>query len=311
MALFRMLQLVPLIALLCPAMSFAQPVQDHWLVGVWDAPTGRLIEVTSVQADGTAQGTMGIAGQGQGPAKITVNGDRMRLVNAINNAFDMTLSGDGRMTGTVTSAKDGSVQPYSATKRKRCTEPMAAGLESPSAPTYCLLDSWTFSTGRTERVVTVSSDGSSFSGRVGGCGGCIIQYNKDLRPVKILTADGGEPNWMQLTLGSFGPDWNYLDFPLTAKKTWRISSTALFRGNTAPVTVDVTVVGHEEVRTKAGTFKAAKIQYDWKATFGGEGRGVRSWTDTWWWSPETKSIVKYTTTTTGAQDWELVSYSLK
>jgi hypothetical protein len=310
MALSRTLQLVLLIALLSPATPFAQPAQEHWLVGVWEAP-GRLIEVTSVQADGTAQGSMGIAGQGQGPARITVTGNRMRLVNAINNAFDMTLSGDDRMTGTVTSAKDGSVQPYTVTKRKRCTEPMAAGLESSAAPTYCLLDSWTFSTGNIERVITVSSDAYTFQGRVGGCGGCLVQYSRDLRPMKVVTPDGGEPNWMQLRLASFGRDWNYLDFPLTPKKTWRISSTALFSGRVAPVTVDATVVGHEEVRTKAGTFKAAKIQYDWKATFGGEGRGMASWTNTWWWSPETKSIVKFTTTTAGAQDWELVSYSLK
>jgi hypothetical protein len=54
MSLSRALQLVLLIGLLYPTMSLAQPIQGHWLVGVWEGPAGRLIGVTSVLTTTTA-----------------------------------------------------------------------------------------------------------------------------------------------------------------------------------------------------------------------------------------------------------------
>lgn len=278
MAPSRTLRFLLLVALLCPAVASAQPTQEHWLVGLWDGPAGRVIDVTSVSPDGTAQGTMGIGAQ-QGQAKITVEGPRMRLVNAINNVFNLALEGDEQLKGTVTVANDGSVQPWAATKRKRCTEPVPADAPSVTTPKYCFLDTWTYSHGGSQRVVSVTPEGFAISG-VGGCGSCITHYDKDLRTLKITSPDGGEPNWQTLGFVPLGSEWKLLEFPLAPKRAWRISSKALFRGNMAPTTVDARVVGYENITTRAGTFKAFKIQYDWSATFGGEGRGMRNWINT-------------------------------
>ena len=102
-----------------------------------------------------------------------------------------------------------------------------------------------------------------------------------------------------------------VDFPLTPGQKWRVSSKALFRGNLAPATVDVAVIGLEDVTTKAGTFKAYKIQHSWAAVFGGEGSGMVSWISEGWFSPEAKWFVKFTSTARNARDFELVSYSVK
>src|SRR5262245_50526918 len=299
-----------ILAVLLPGLASAQPSQEHWLVGLWDGPQDRVIDVTAVRADGTAQGTMGIGAQ-QGQAQITVDGSKMRLVNSINNVFTLTLDGDGQLEGTVTVAKDGSVHPWSATRRKRCSEPTPADAVPFPTPKFCFLDTWTFSNGGTQRVVSVTADGFAISGVAGCGGGCLTHYDNDLRTLKITAPDGGNPNWQALNFVPLGPEWKLLDFPLAPKKSWRVSSKAMCRGNMAPTTVDARVIAYEDVTTKAGTFKAFKIQYDWAVTFGGEGRGMRNWINTWWWSPQTRSIVKYTTTAPGGQEFELVSYSLK
>jgi len=88
-----------------------------------------------------------------------------------------------------------------------------------------------------------------------------------------------------LSLLTFAPN---LDFPLTVGKQWSREYKTTYVGGTKQVARKVTyeVKGVEEVTTQAGTFRAFKLESDDRS-------GPRDyWTTTYWYSPETKSIVK-------------------
>ena len=80
---------------------------------------------------------------------------------------------------------------------------------------------------------------------------------------------------------------NYVNFPLSEGKGWDISFIERTPGTTKSETrkVSYKVLGIESVTTRAGEFKSFKI----KRT----SSGARSyWVDEYYYSPETKSIVK-------------------
>ena len=106
-----------------------------------------------------------------------------------------------------------------------------------------------------------------------------------------------------------GPGWKFIDWPLEVGKTWSFSARGFFQQRSSPYDVAVKVQSYEDVKTKAGTFKAFKIQYDWK-TSDNFGR-TYTWTVTSWFAPEVKNLVKSTSTSSTGREWELVSYSLK
>ena len=106
-----------------------------------------------------------------------------------------------------------------------------------------------------------------------------------------------------------GPQWKFYDWPLEARKSWDFVATAFTRGQTQVVTVQTSVLAYEDVKTKAGMFKAYKLQRNW--TMRWPGHTGSSWITTVWWAPEVKSLVKSMSTSPGSTDWELVSYSVK
>jgi hypothetical protein len=60
---------------------------------------------------------------------------------------------------------------------------------------------------------------------------------------------------------------------------------------------------------EAGTFKAFQIDRSWriKVSTGPS----PNWSDTVWWAPDVKSVVKFESGARNAQNWELISYTLK
>jgi hypothetical protein len=87
-----------------------------------------------------------------------------------------------------------------------------------------------------------------------------------------------------LNMLTFGPN---LDFPLTAGKQWSRDYKGTYVGSNKPIARKITyeVKGMEEVSTAAGTFRAFKLESD--------DRSSRDYfTTTYWYSPETRSIVK-------------------
>jgi hypothetical protein len=80
-----------------------------------------------------------------------------------------------------------------------------------------------------------------------------------------------------------------LNFPLTVGKQWTRDYKGTYIGSSKTMARKVTyeVKGIEQVTTPAGTFRAFKLESDDRA-------GPRDfWVTNYWYSPETKSIVKY------------------
>jgi hypothetical protein len=108
--------------------------------------------------------------------------------------------------------------------------------------------------------------------------------------MKIASVEGSQKEALDarppalLALLTFAPN---LDFPLTVGKQWTRDYKGTFVGSNRPVARKVTyeVKSIEQVTTPAGTFRAFKLESD--------DRGPRDfWTTTYWYSPETRSIVK-------------------
>lgn len=88
-----------------------------------------------------------------------------------------------------------------------------------------------------------------------------------------------------LALLTFAPN---LNFPLTVGKQWSRDYKGTYIGSSKPIARKVTyeVKGIEQVTTPAGTFRAFKLESDDRAG------GRDYFTTTYWYSPETRSIVK-------------------
>ena len=110
LSLTKRLGLILAAILLSSHATVAQPSPRHWLIGWWEgdlqapgmANPGRVILVTSVAADGNAQGRMGLSGQPLGPAEIRVTGTQVHVVNAIKSVGEFTRQDDDQLVGTLT-----------------------------------------------------------------------------------------------------------------------------------------------------------------------------------------------------------------
>jgi hypothetical protein len=110
-----------------------------------------------------------------------------------------------------------------------------------------------------------------------------IVYGK----LKIAAVNGSQKEELDPRPGSlvnlltFGPN---LNFPLAVGKQWERHYKIPYLGSRKEINYEVK--GIEQVTTTAGTFKAFELESDDRA-------GPRDyWVTTYWYSPETKSIVK-------------------
>lgn len=183
-----------------------------------------------------------------------------------------------------------------------------ADAQSYGPPTHSVGDTWKRSNGLELTVVRVDENGVEMTGLLRTCPTCITRYSKNLTILDIVQADGKPLDVTQHGFLPIGSDWRFFDFPLELKKTWRFTPQGWFRGSSARYTVDATVVAFEDVKTKAGIFKAYKINYEWTVhTSFGDFR----WNTQYWFAPDVKFGVKGTSTARGVEDWELISYKVK
>lgn len=187
-----------------------------------------------------------------------------------------------------------------------------AHAQSYGPPTFAVGDTWKRSNGREIKVVKADETGIEATGYLQTCPTCVHRMDKNLTILEVVQADGKPIDVTQHRFVPLGSDWKLLDFPLEVKRTWRITPQGFFRGSPAKYTVESTVVAYEDVKTKAGTFKAYKIQQAWTLYFRPQ-QVIRevSWTNVLWFAPDAKATVKFTSTNQNTQDWEVVSYSLK
>lgn len=108
------------------------------------------------------------------------------------------------------------------------------------------------------------------------------------------------------------------NFPLTIGKSWENTFSSRAAGTTVSETENryfekFKVLGFEEVKVQAGTFRAIKIEY-WQEGMSSSGRSWagKAW---YWYVPEVKYIVKWqhemNPVWLRVPDWELASFDLK
>ncbi len=109
--------------------------------------------------------------------------------------------------------------------------------------------------------------------------------------MKVAALNGSEKENLEprpaplIAMLTFGPN---LDFPLTVGKQWTRDYKGTYVGSSKQMSRKITyeVKGIEQVTTPAGTYRAFKLESDDRA-------GQRDYfTTTYWYSPETRSIVK-------------------
>ena len=143
------------------------------------------------------------------------------------------------------------------------------------------------------------------------CPACLVHFGKDALFTGVITYADGKPLDVTTVQGAFfGPGWRFYDWPLEIKKKWSFSGDGYFRAQSQRYDVDAVVKSYEEVKTKAGTFQALKIEYSW--SIDNRQFGWRAtWATTTWFAPEAKGPVKFKTTARDGIEWKLLSYSLK
>jgi hypothetical protein len=181
--------------------------------------------------------------------------------------------------------------------------------QSTTPPTRSVGDTWKLSDGRVITVIKVEEGWASTIGGLRDCPTCITR-SKDLNFDGTVRDASGNPVDVMKMQGVFvGPDWKFYDWPLEVGKQWRFSAMGFVNQASRQYDVASVVKAVEEVKTKAGTFKAFKIQSDWSfpQSFGPPVK----WINTTWYAPDAKIAVKFTTTSRFGTEWELESFTLK
>jgi len=149
-------------------------------------------------------------------------------------------------------------------------------------------DMWSYTNGLVTKVVKVSEDGE-VQIRSRPCPTCQWVLDKDGTLLQVLTEDGKPAD-----TGSFGflpIGMKLTQWPLEPGKKWRVEATGLSRGDNRPYVIDCTVSALEDVKTKAGTFKAYRIDRSWKIKVSYSGPSP-NWNDAIWIAPAVKGLVK-------------------
>ena len=121
-------------------------------------------------------------------------------------------------------------------------------------------------------------------------------------------------------IGNPSDELQYLQFPLAVGKKWKANYQITFRGANRAVnrTGDSSVTGMEAVTTPAGTFRSFKIERQDTGGAGAPGVNPPRMVSTYYYSPETRCVVKYsleiydrTGGSLGKREIELVKFGSK
>jgi hypothetical protein len=191
---------------------------------------------------------------------------------------------------------------------------VAVTLESPAvaqpmtAPAYAVGDSWAYTDGRQIAVVKVDDGAPIMAGPLAVCPACLVHYDRNLAIRKVTDPAGKPVEAAKIDFLALGPDWKFYAFPLQVKKTWTFSAEALLRGKPQRFDVSVVVAALEDVQTKAGSFKAFKMERTWTTAQAGQ---PSTFTDIVWFAPSAKFPVKFQSSRAGVKPGELTAYTVK
>lgn len=176
------------------------------------------------------------------------------------------------------------------------------------APRFAVGDSWTYTDGRQIKVVKIEDGGAVMTGAFAVCPACVAHYDRNLAIRKVTDTEGKPVEAARLDFLALGPDWKFYAFPLEVKKAWAFSAEGLLRGKPQRFDVAVAVTALEDVATKAGTFKAFKMERTWSFAQGGQ---PNRFTDVVWFAPKAKFPVKFQSSRSGVKPGELSAYTVK
>ena len=150
-------------------------------------------------------------------------------------------------------------------------------------------------------------------------------YELTYRPDRIvMRLEGGEKSEVRQAVGelrrmlAIDDDRQLLQFPLSVGKTWSTQYRQEASNGVRNLTTETNVTGLEEIATPAGKFSAFKVER-WGSSGGVPRRGkapgskTRNYEWTYYYSPQTQSIVKYTYEDEegGKREIELVKFTAK
>ena len=191
---------------------------------------------------------------------------------------------------------------------------LAVALESPAfaqpvaSPAYTVGDSWPHTVGRQIAVVKVEDGAPIMAGPLAVCPTCLVHYHRNLAIRKGTDPAGKAGEAAKIDFLALGPEWKFYAFPLQVKKTWSFSAEGLLRGKPQRFDVSVVVAALEDVETKAGRFKAFKMERTWTTTQAGQ---PSKFTDIVWFAPSAKFPVKFQSSRAGVKPGELTAYKVK
>ena len=172
-------------------------------------------------------------------------------------------------------------------------------------PTRTVGDTWSYTNGNVITIVKMSAEGEVQT-RSSQCPTCQWLVDKDGTLTQVLTADGKPAD-----TGSFGGmvpiGMKLTQWPLEPGKKWHVEEYGLFRGESVPYVIDCTVSAVQDVKTKAGTFKAYRIDRSWKIKV--KQGTTPTWNDALWMAPDVKGLVKFESGSR-APSFELESYKV-
>lgn len=169
-----------LVAVFYAELSPAQQNDSSWLIGVWEGDLqdfaakggqgtpARVVMITAVAPDGSAQGRMGIPGRlGLGPADVRVGGAEVIIVNVVKSVLNLTRRGDEQLVGTLT-GPTGKVFELTLTRKVPPVSEATGVQSSPDALRQKLVGAWLVLVDGEMRTRTleVKSLGAESGGRV-------------------------------------------------------------------------------------------------------------------------------------------------
>jgi len=178
------------------------------------------------------------------------------------------------------------------------------------APSFKPGDEWRWTNGGHRRVIAVEAEESVTSYSSQYCRECRAYRDKNLTIVRLVDKEGN------LVVLDWEVGYKMLDFPLKVGKQWASNATQVSQATkiAQPYKNLFIVEAYEDVKTKAGTFKAFRIGHVQELEHASVAADVgRTWREDLWYSPEVKAFVKreVITRVDWGPNWELESFSVK
>lgn len=224
------------------------------------------------------------------PAQLCGNIITRRLIINEGAVFDGHCSmGVARQNSEVASPQKASAKRVEAAQSPKPHSDFAQ--EQASKPTFMEGDSWQFNTSTAQTLGITQLDYTQ--GKVKA-----FSVEGDTK-TEINLVPGDTTSQVLLARLGLSEELQTLRFPLSVGQKWDFTYETRLSGLKNPIRrqVEITVTGVEQVTTPAGTFKAFKLvrEETWMVTRGiYQGSERRNSTTTYYYSAETKSIIKST-----------------